>query len=420
VSSSLRCATFWLAAPLAGCGVSHYAPEHDPADQLRLEEAFLVGRSPSSASMVRVQVTDDPGNRVFRPGWRNTVDINAAVRVVFRDVTADDELRERFKARAVPVSPEGEYSYDVVMQARHTKVGGKAQRVHVANYDLLDTHALVPLKDTIREPQPSGTQDDENTEHLLGELNRSEQPKVMTVDSHADVAPQPLGKDRVSLRTIKARIEELQTAGELDPGGKPVKVTVKTAEPAGVEPLAVSIELANAQPAAILPGRVNLRELGAGDGDELVIEVNVERKLNDNGAEIVFHATYHFDIIRARLHPEFAANLIFARADHGPDQAWAGNFAATVDWRWKLQDTNWLGDVINWFEPGFGFHVASLDQQENDVLEIGIGPNVSLWGGLLQGGLGYNLNADRDHLYYFIGTDLFKLLQSTGRTLNGQ
>jgi hypothetical protein len=68
------------------------------------------------------------------------------------------------------------------------------------------------------------------------------------------------------------------------------------------------------------------------------------------------------------------------------------------------------GDRIwNRLYPGWSIHVASLDQDDDESVELGLGVNASLWGGLPFGGVGYNLNADSDE-YFFLGTDLFKIL----------
>jgi hypothetical protein len=56
-----------------------------------------------------------------------------------------------------------------------------------------------------------------------------------------------------------------------------------------------------------------------------------------------------------------------------------------------------------------GVHLASLDQGNQDI-EFGLGGNVSLFQGLIMGGVGFNLS-NNERPYVFVGLSLLNALQ---------
>lgn len=115
------------------------------------------------------------------------------------------------------------------------------------------------------------------------------------------------------------------------------------------------------------------------------------------------------------LHRKIGAKLIFARAYSSEEEdaeTWQPNVAAMADWHYYFRDPE--GDfetTWNVIDPAIGLHAASLDQADDSV-EVGLGLNLSVFEGFLSGGVGWNLSADRDQLYYFVGLDLVELLQA--------
>ena len=57
-------------------------------------------------------------------------------------------------------------------------------------------------------------------------------------------------------------------------------------------------------------------------------------------------------------------------------------------------------------------HLASLNQTDESA-EFGMGGTFSMFGGFITSGIGWNFSAERsDGLYYFLGIDLFTVLES--------
>jgi hypothetical protein len=128
--------------------------------------------------------------------------------------------------------------------------------------------------------------------------------------------------------------------------------------------------------------------------------------------------SYKADAQLMGWHRQISAELIFARADTGPGSAqdWAPNVAAVADLHYHCRDDSGLRAFWNFVDPAFGVHLASLAQTD-DTAEFGMGVNLSFFGGFLTGGVGWNFSAESDDaIYYFVGIDLFTVLQSA-RTL---
>ena len=160
-------------------------------------------------------------------------------------------------------------------------------------------------------------------------------------------------------------------------------------------------------------GLIELATLKPAHHDRLEIIVRVSRtaanvtETND--------LDFHVRTVQVGVYRQVGGSLIYARADKGPGTAqnWKPNAAAHMEWHYRpYYAENWYEKGIGWLDPGIGFHIASLDQDENEDTELGIGVNMSLWEGFLQGGLGYNLSVDSDHLYYYFGIDLLSVLST--------
>ncbi|MEE8105707.1 MAG: hypothetical protein V3T86_09255 [Planctomycetota bacterium] len=156
-----------------------------------------------------------------------------------------------------------------------------------------------------------------------------------------------------------------------------------------------------------------------------VVEIDEETNLKDDG---IVRQLFE---VRARqfgwrLHG--SAAVVFARAASGaPGRApgneasanrkdWKLNAAALAMGHYRFRDPNWLGRVHNTLNTGIGLHLASLDM-EDDAVEFGMGFSASVLDGLLVGGYGWNLMSESDREYYFIGLDLFAMLNSAKKKL---
>ena len=59
--------------------------------------------------------------------------------------------------------------------------------------------------------------------------------------------------------------------------------------------------------------------------------------------------------------------------------------------------------ALNFIEPSFGINGSFLDFQKDKDLEVGVGPTVSIFNGIVQFTVGWNLNAPSDRRYWAIG-----------------
>jgi hypothetical protein len=160
-------------------------------------------------------------------------------------------------------------------------------------------------------------------------------------------------------------------------------------------------------PLATAPvARIDLGRAGARRGDDVTVKVLAR----DHGGER--SADY---LLRPRplgLFPSVRGELIFARASQGPGDAqdWKPNVAAVADLHYRFRDAAGLARAWNAVDPAFGIHLASLDQGDDSV-EFGLGLNLSIAGGFVTCGAGWNLNVEDDRLYYFVGVDLLSVLR---------
>lgn len=119
------------------------------------------------------------------------------------------------------------------------------------------------------------------------------------------------------------------------------------------------------------------------------------------------------------FHRKFDATLMFARGLRGDDEAreWKPNVAATVHWHYRSRkEENCFQKFWNTVNPGLGFHLASLDQGDENI-EFGLGASLSLFDGLLSGGFGYNLSND-EHPYVYVGINLLETLNQAKKLKN--
>ncbi|MGE3172160.1 MAG: hypothetical protein AB7O97_05990 [Planctomycetota bacterium] len=161
---------------------------------------------------------------------------------------------------------------------------------------------------------------------------------------------------------------------------------------------------------------VDLTRVGVDLGDRIGVQVRFELPDTDP-PRTLDSAAFDSEMVLTGLHRRIGGKLIFARADGGPDaaQQWKANVAAVASWHYRCRDARTDGGAAFWngLDPGLGVHVASLDQGDDNA-EVGIGANVSLFGGFLTGGVGYNLAAEENGTYYFVGIDLLDVLRQTG------
>lgn len=141
-------------------------------------------------------------------------------------------------------------------------------------------------------------------------------------------------------------------------------------------------------------------------GERVDVFVSLVKENDPTGARENV-ASWVADVERIGWYRDESLFAILSRGDSGGLDAtnWELSFAGSVTWSWYQDEDRPLGELYSWFQPGFGIHLAALDQVADDV-EFGIGMHVSLWEGLVIVGAGWNLTVDENNTYYLIGGDL--------------
>ncbi len=235
---------------------------------------------------------------------------------------------------------------------------------------------------------------------------------ALTAEQRVELLPdglrQPLEEARSVVLPVLGRLQEIAEALGFDQRGK--------AEVDGLALLAeldlssdIPFHLASSAP----DGIIRLEDVGVSEGDDVLVQI-VSRPHGRGAsapADPRIVVQYHLEASQIGLHDRFGADAILARASTGPGDAtkWKPNAAVTWNLYYRFRNPNRGGRFFNWLHPGVGMHAASLDQTDDSV-EFGLGANLSLWDGLLTGGVGLNLSLEEDRGYFLVGTSLFKLL----------
>lgn len=141
---------------------------------------------------------------------------------------------------------------------------------------------------------------------------------------------------------------------------------------------------------------------GSGQGQ---VGADAERTLRES---FIVHVDrigwYRDDSVAAIIARADSAGGSSASSDDAND--WKLSLAATFNWSYYDDPRDHHNcDFYDWLQPGFGVHLAALDQTD-DELEFGLGVQVSLWEGLLMFGTGANLSTSENRTYWLIGGDI--------------
>jgi hypothetical protein len=163
----------------------------------------------------------------------------------------------------------------------------------------------------------------------------------------------------------------------------------------------------------LLNARIELPRVGINLNDHITTRVMFwEGEAQQPDATVKDETLYKVRTRLMGLYRAPSAHLVFARAQTGTEAAkkWKPNVAATMNWYYRVRETDPQKTYVwNTMNIGWGIHLANLDMGEDSV-EFGAGFNLALFSGLVTLGYGWNLNLSEDQEYYFIGIDLFDLL----------
>lgn len=163
--------------------------------------------------------------------------------------------------------------------------------------------------------------------------------------------------------------------------------------------------------------RIRLRNTPRSPGDSLRLRAS----LIEDGKPVDEHVV-DFQLEWLGWHARLDPAVVFARPDGARTGSADFRFATSVAWLWSYaphpdQRGSWA-NLARFLRPGLGPHAALLPFDPDETVEIGLGATLSLWDGVLQGGVGANL-MDEGEPYYYVGTSLLPLLQALGGALPG-
>ena len=133
--------------------------------------------------------------------------------------------------------------------------------------------------------------------------------------------------------------------------------------------------------------------------------------------------TITFELLRYGLYTRPGGGVVFVSRKATPAGAnrVKGQAAPSVTWvvqgrRWPSanETRGWFGDFIAMLRPAVGVHAVTLQFDSSGGTELGIGPTVSFFNDLLQGGYGWNLNATGRADYWYAGFRLLHFGKGTG------
>ncbi len=160
---------------------------------------------------------------------------------------------------------------------------------------------------------------------------------------------------------------------------------------------------------------LDLRYTGISVGDQISFTVDILPKdMEESETYIKLPAVvYNAEATLAGWHKRYDSNVIFSRTLKGPaSSAFRSNVGLALEWHYF--DRKAPNSFFNKLDPGFGFHAVFLDQDIDENIEMGGGINFSILNGLVRVGLGYNISAEKDNTYWFIGFGLFNMLGKLG------
>lgn len=162
---------------------------------------------------------------------------------------------------------------------------------------------------------------------------------------------------------------------------------------------------------------IDLRRTGAIPGDVLTLKWELHE-----GDRLVDTGRASFETQYFGHHASLEPSVILAtpsRFESGDSDDF--HFAPALSWMHRYtpepDDAGLIRAVLGFLDPAIGPHATFLNFDTDKEVEIGLGGTFSLWGDVLQVGMGYNLmaeSASEGGVYFFVGSSLIGLLQALG------
>ncbi len=160
---------------------------------------------------------------------------------------------------------------------------------------------------------------------------------------------------------------------------------------------------------------VDLQRSGRRDGDTLRVRATL---VDSDTASAPY--TRDFAVTWLGWHARLDPSVILAKPTSGLQGEADFRFSTAVSWLWaydpRPDEDEWYHEAMRFTDLAIGPHASLLPFNPDKDVEVGLGVTVSLWNGVLQGGVGFNLMAGGD-VYVFVGSSLISLVQAVGNEL---
>ena len=175
--------------------------------------------------------------------------------------------------------------------------------------------------------------------------------------------------------------------------------------------------------AASTPGVLDLRQRAARSADRGDTVRVVYKEYPCETCEMDHRAQSVINVTNFRLRSHVRTGLVFVNRTDTPEGAPETNFKAApmVGQLWGIPDRrdpdaagNRTGQFLRTLSPELGYHVLATDygDEGDDFGQIGAGVSLHILDSMVQFGYGWNLHADSDRTYMFIGLGLIEIGQS--------
>jgi hypothetical protein len=171
----------------------------------------------------------------------------------------------------------------------------------------------------------------------------------------------------------------------------------------------------------IIPGTIDLNKTPADRDDELTIRAELFTTNEDGDEELLQWAEQSFIVDRYGWTSDFSSHLVFVnRLGSGltadPDTDFDPAPSASWNLRKRIRpdvNADSTTKLYRFLDPGFGINTAAMDF-EDENFQIGVGSHLTLFDNLLIFGYGYNLQADTDNDYFYLGIGVLEALDTVG------
>jgi hypothetical protein len=166
----------------------------------------------------------------------------------------------------------------------------------------------------------------------------------------------------------------------------------------------------------VVDGAININELPSKPRDQIRITAELYRVEEGQETSLV-SSSKTFEIQHFGWSARLSSHLILFDRQGDKDVSGKCLPSPSVSWtihacpRTDIPGVGWLGEIWRFFDPGFGINVAVL-AFDDQTFQVGLGLHLTIFGDLLQGGAGYNLNARTKNWYVYVGIGLLEVLDA--------